>query len=612
MAESLAKMALMITSNMDGLTAGLAKGQKDVAGFIKQSTETLKSGASSWGSALKDMIPGVGTLEGLGTVAGIGAFIKSTADEYKTLAREADRLQVGVEVLESYSIAAKKAGLDVGALGSAIDKMQRVISEAEGGDKAAIDKLAFLQLKPADLMGKGTEEQFETIVRRVESIGDRANRTRAQMDLFGESGAKLELAFERIAAGKTGLTLPANAIQDYARLATEAGRISSMFEYAAKRVGALAAIPLGPLFKLTADLMAPDLDKWGDYSVPSATVGAQRMNLLQDEIAGAHFRALELRAAMARGDTQGLQDMLGLKSDMSELDKLDALRTKIDALNDAHAALQSEPPSAGRDSRLAKLTEDADAAKVALEKLPQAWLTAYQAEKKSTDGMLQGMRDQLNNIPPHIQAIRKIADDAKNLSPEEKSSFMSEALRLASAIDEQKKAADEKKRAEDAVAEAVKAQRTEEEKFVAATKLAHDWAEKRFINAEGEAKLIAKAQGDLQAHWQKQRDSSKAPDLAEKDSGEAHRLLADSQAGLLMKRDQEAWFAKEQERQKIEQAKENKQAAAKVADKTEPAAKQVSLLESISAFVQDTNRLLEQIRDKDAADDFDVVDAGGF
>jgi len=101
------------------------------------------------------------------------------------------RTGVSVEALSTLGYAAQQSGAGVEELEKGLRKMQRSISEAADGSKAAEETLVKLGLTTKDIVGLAPEEQFRLLADRLDKIADPTTRAAIAMELFGRSGTAL-------------------------------------------------------------------------------------------------------------------------------------------------------------------------------------------------------------------------------------------------------------------------------------------------------------------------------------------------------------------------------------------------------------------------------------
>lgn len=165
-------MTVSLGARDDGLKAALAGAERNVATFAK-------------------------SFAGLAVAAGGIAAVKGAFDAFKGFADYAGGIadlaaQTGLtsEATMVWSQALKNAGLEAGALGPLMNRLQKAMTgvneEGEPTNKAferlGINIGTFRALKP--------EQQLDTIAAAISSLPDPADRAAAAMELFGKSGGK--------------------------------------------------------------------------------------------------------------------------------------------------------------------------------------------------------------------------------------------------------------------------------------------------------------------------------------------------------------------------------------------------------------------------------------
>jgi hypothetical protein len=109
------------------------------------------------------------------------------------------RTGIGVEALQGYSLAAKLAGVDTEAFGTAVQKLAVNIGKATPGD--ALDKaLKGINLSLQELRALSPEQQFSEIGAAISELPTAADRAAAAVAIFGEQGAALAPLFREGAA----------------------------------------------------------------------------------------------------------------------------------------------------------------------------------------------------------------------------------------------------------------------------------------------------------------------------------------------------------------------------------------------------------------------------
>jgi hypothetical protein len=216
-------VGMQMTANAAGMTSGLSEADKALQllqKIVEQNQQQLKKfskEADTTAKSLDKLTSGVSILSGIeigrvlvdGFTALAGAFT-SAASQVLTLAGNVSesldslndlsaRTGIGVESLQGYALAAKMAGVDTEAFGSAVQKLAVNIGKAAPGD--ALDKsLRQINLSVAELRGLAPEEQFAAIGNAISQLPTAADRAAASVELFGKQGAALAPLFREGAA----------------------------------------------------------------------------------------------------------------------------------------------------------------------------------------------------------------------------------------------------------------------------------------------------------------------------------------------------------------------------------------------------------------------------
>lgn len=183
----------------NGLDAYRALGQQapaelqKVADAVTKQRKALADQAKpAGGGGLSGLLGAAGIstsfLTGAGVVAGLGAGAKAALDYADSLTKLADRTGISITALQRLGAIADASGNNVEQIASAVNAMQKRISEGADG---TVEALGQIGLSVAQLKALSPDEQFIAIAKGVQSIKDPAEQTRIAMDLFGKSGAEL-------------------------------------------------------------------------------------------------------------------------------------------------------------------------------------------------------------------------------------------------------------------------------------------------------------------------------------------------------------------------------------------------------------------------------------
>lgn len=135
------------------------------------------------------------------TAGALVEFGKRVIDLGDQLETAAQRAGVSGQAFSELAYAAKQNGVGVDQLQQALSKMNKAMSEAGTGAKLPTNALTALGLSFNDLKKLAPEQQLEVIADRISKLQSPADRSRAEIELFGRSGAELGPLFAQGAAG---------------------------------------------------------------------------------------------------------------------------------------------------------------------------------------------------------------------------------------------------------------------------------------------------------------------------------------------------------------------------------------------------------------------------
>ena len=151
-------------------------GLKGMQGQVQNLGQSLKS------------LPGIGSAL---TIAGITALTTralNAADEIDNLSIQ---MSLGVETVQAYQVALGEAGLDMGTLQSATDRLTRAQAKAMAGNARYKQSFEALGISQDRLAKMGTEELLESTGKSMGELRGDANATAASFDLLGRNSERL-------------------------------------------------------------------------------------------------------------------------------------------------------------------------------------------------------------------------------------------------------------------------------------------------------------------------------------------------------------------------------------------------------------------------------------
>jgi hypothetical protein len=179
-----------MTARTEQFQKGLARARKQIDGFRRQVAPAVTAVAK------------LGAQLTTAASAGLGALAFRMADVVDKTGDAADRLGTTTAALSELRYAAKLTGSETETLDAALTKMNINLGKAvtEGGPVA--DVLNRLGLDARTLAEQDPTEAFRTIADKIAKLGTEAERSAAEVAIFGKSGAGLA---NTINAGSAGI-----------------------------------------------------------------------------------------------------------------------------------------------------------------------------------------------------------------------------------------------------------------------------------------------------------------------------------------------------------------------------------------------------------------------
>jgi hypothetical protein len=347
MADSIAKLAVLLTSDVAGFSAGM-----------KQSVQEAKSAGSQIMSALKSAVPGGGFLGaafslGAGMATGVGAIegiqhaatsawhaMTELGDAAKTVTRESQHLEISVGYYQQLSQAAERAGMASETLIHEMDRLAAKSGELKNGGSAGEEfgqQLRAININPQQWVGEDSEQKFRQISEHLLSIQDHAARVNAEMAIFGRQGAELEEAMRGAAQGRAPV-LDDSQVENLTKFHDATANMSREMGNAGKQLSADLAGVILPLVERVARGVHwmfgnPGDDEKRKKAMADQAAEAEKMGnslrqaaAAQKQLAEDSRRAAEQSAAItaSHGALQGLRDKeAGMPAWQSELRAFD-------------------------------------------------------------------------------------------------------------------------------------------------------------------------------------------------------------------------------------------------------------------------------------------------
>lgn len=188
-------------------------------------------------------------------VGGIAASIKATAAYADEVEEMSQRTGLSTETIQELGHAAKITGTSIEGLEGSVKRMQRVIGDAEQGNKAAIKNLEQIGIAVEDIIALSPDEQFEKITAAIAEIEDPTKKASAAMDIFGRSGTDLlpmldggaeGMAAMREEAHKLGIVMDEEAVRSAAEFQDKLDKLQG-------KLGGLQRALGGPMIDFLLD-----------------------------------------------------------------------------------------------------------------------------------------------------------------------------------------------------------------------------------------------------------------------------------------------------------------------------------------------------------------------
>lgn len=190
-------------------------------GQFNRGIDNMMTGVSGQLGRVTNIIGALAAMVAVGVVG-----IRKAIDVQDQMHESAQRLGMSTEIFSEYAHAAKLSGLETQDLSKAVAKLTGVLSDAQQGQRAAVDLFQRLKLDPKGI--QDTDQLLQALADRFSQMPEGVARTSLAIDVFGEKlGPKM---VPLLAEGTAGLA----AMREEARqlgvvVSTETGAAAAQF-----------------------------------------------------------------------------------------------------------------------------------------------------------------------------------------------------------------------------------------------------------------------------------------------------------------------------------------------------------------------------------------------
>lgn len=223
----------MANQNVSLIISAVDRATSTIQG-ITGNLDTLRAKFGNLAGAL-----GVG-----GSVAWLANLTKQSIEALDDLDELAQGLGIAADKLSAYQLSARAAGVDQEQFTGGINKLNKYVAEAAGGNKEAAAMFRAMGVEIKDATGKlrPLEEILGEVSDRFSTYADGSQKSALAMELFGKTGAKF-IAF--LNQGKEGLDQFGGAskeeIENAKKLAGEIDKLSASWDKLKLSVGGTVA-----------------------------------------------------------------------------------------------------------------------------------------------------------------------------------------------------------------------------------------------------------------------------------------------------------------------------------------------------------------------------------
>jgi hypothetical protein len=248
----------------------------------------------------------------IGETVAAGAFaefVEHIIDVGAELERDSIKAGVAADAFSELAYASKQQGVGTDALTAALIKMNRAISEAGTGAKKPTEALAAMGLTFKDLKNLTPDQQFELIAQRISQLGTAADRSRAEIDIFGKSGGQLGALFEEGAAGiekmrkeaqQVGASFSEDTLQKLEEAHKSIDKLESSFSGMATTLTAKVAPALSRFFGDVTANLSGDSSHFAEGNIKAlqSTLGQYNLSVYAMEQLNKRIRAIDLQEGL--------------------------------------------------------------------------------------------------------------------------------------------------------------------------------------------------------------------------------------------------------------------------------------------------------------------------
>ncbi len=242
-----------------------------------QAFDSVRSKIGGLGKSFDGLKNKLTSLKGLIAAAFSIAYFKGVGEAASRINDLSVKLGISTEVLSQYQFVAGQVGVDIEAIGKAMQMLGNNVATASKQTGGARDALNELGINAEKLKKLSIDQQFEIIGEKISKIENPADRVRLAMDLMGKSGADMIQVFDggsdairkmREEADKLGLTLSQEQASAIDNMMDAWGNFKMALDGVAKKILAYVA----PALERLANFLTTTLV--GAFNIGKAVINA--------------------------------------------------------------------------------------------------------------------------------------------------------------------------------------------------------------------------------------------------------------------------------------------------------------------------------------------------
>ena len=271
----LGKLVIDVVAQNKQILANLNQVEKRVQSFERSVSGRLlkvEGGFNRLGTVVGKIQGVFAAVQAAAAIGGLTALVKNALETGDAIVDLSGKLGLSTTALQEYQFAAQLSGLSAEQFQTSVERLNRSIAEAAGGNKKLSQAFSSLGISLVDAQGTliPTETALTKLLVRISEIPSPAQRTQVAMELMGRSAGNMTILAAEGAEGLARLRQQAHELgvvidNETLRKASDLNDKWDAMAHAIKARLIPAFVALAPHMLAASDAAAKGAENWGAW-----------------------------------------------------------------------------------------------------------------------------------------------------------------------------------------------------------------------------------------------------------------------------------------------------------------------------------------------------------